>query len=151
MVIDASVLTDMFLTDSPRHHNALELVKFIQSNNIIVTIPMHAVLELKCAIANVKLNSGSGDLTAFFSESSPLPINTVPIDNNFFHEYMDITVPYLKAGDLPYILVAKKKNIPLITEDEKQYRVAKQSGVNVFTIKEFIDQFQLLHTTETIK
>lgn len=135
IIIDASVLTDMCLMDRERHTNAVALVKHIQENNIQLTIPMHAILEVKSSIGQERSKPGSGIIDPGFY----LKINEIiPIDNNFINEYMDLSLPHIKAGDLIYILIAKKKNIPLITEDDKQLRVANKSGVAAYKINEFL-------------
>jgi len=101
---------------------------------------MHAILELKSAIDCERLSTNCGPLsTEYFSENSPLEINQVPIDDKFIRNYFDLTVPYIKSGDLLFILVAKKHQYPLITEDKKQYKAAKKAGVATYNIKEYLD------------
>jgi len=43
-----------------------------------------------------------------FPEGSPFDFFMVPIDSKFISDYLDKSVPYLRAGDLIYVLVAKK-------------------------------------------
>lgn len=140
MVIDASVLTDMWIISRPRHSQAVQLARLIQSKDLKPMIPMHAVLELKCAIDSERCIPGKGELDPdIFSESAPLAITPVAIDGYFLREYHDLTVPFMKAGDLPYVLIAKRHNCALITEDIRQYKVAKRFGVNVYTISEYLN------------
>ena len=140
MVIDASVLIDIWVTSRPRHKIALLLAEHIKKNNIRVVIPMHALLELKCAIDNERNTPGCGELdTNIFTKENPLSIQYVAIDNKFIMNYLNLSVPYIKAGDLPYILIAKKDNYPLITEDKKQYNVASMAGVKVYKVSEYLN------------
>jgi len=50
IVVDASVLVDIWVGSKPRHQIACQLASHIKRNNINVIIPMHAILELKCAM-----------------------------------------------------------------------------------------------------
>ena len=139
MVIDASVLVDMFVANRTRHSLALKLAYHIKASKIAVTIPLHALLEMKCAIDCERKTLGCGNLANdLFSEDEPLRIKYIAIDNAFINKYLDLSVPYIRAGDLPYVLVAKKHNCPLITEDNQQYKVAKQAGVATYKIDEYL-------------
>ena len=140
ILIDASVLVDIFVKSRPRHQIACRLANYIKKNRINVLIPMHAILELKCAIDNERQSPGKGDLNKdIFHENEPLGISTISIDQPFINSYFDLSVPYIKAGDLPYVLIAKKKKCYLLTEDKKQYKVALSAGVKAFNIEEYLN------------
>ena len=68
-----------------------------------------------------------------------MEIKYIAIDNAFIKEYLDLSVPFIRAGDLPYVLIAKKHKYPLITEDKHQYKVARQDGVSVYNIAEYLE------------
>jgi len=139
MVIDASVLVDMWVTNRTRHSHAVKLAHYIKVSKKTVTIPMHALLEVKCAIDNERQTPEHGKLCEdLFTENEPLQVKYIPIDNAFIHKYLDPSVPYIRAGDLPYILIAKKHNCPLITEDNQLYKVAKKAGVVAYKINEYL-------------
>ena len=74
-------------------------------------------------------------------ERIKLNFKYINIDNKFLHNYLDPSFPYIKASDLIYLLIAKKHKLPLITEDKDQYKVAVQQGIEVYTIKEFIERY----------
>ena len=141
IVLDASVLSDIFIKSRKRHKLAMGLAKYIKTHRIKVTIPMHAILELKCAIDNERLIQGRGKLAEIFPQSNPLEINIIAIDEEFIHKYYDLDIPYIKAGDLIYILIAKKHHAILITEDKKQAKVAKSINVETYDIEEFLTLF----------
>ena len=139
LVVDASVLVDIWVKSRPRHQIANQLASHIKRNNINVIIPMHAILELKCAIDNERQLPGKGDLSNdIFNKNEPLKVTTISIDQPFINNYFDLSIPYIKAGDLPYILIAKKKKCSLLTEDNKQYKIALSAGVNAFKIEEYL-------------
>lgn len=138
IVVDASVLVDIWVKSSSRHQIACKLADHIKKNRIEVIVSMHAILELKCAIDNERKSPGKGDLSSdVFSETEPLQISTIPIDQGFMKNYFDLSVPYIKAGDLPYVLIAKKKCY-VVTEDKHQYKVAVSAGVRTFRIEEYL-------------
>lgn len=141
IILDASVLADIFIKSKKRHALGCRLANYIMKNNIQVTVPMHAVVELKCAIDNERMNPGCGELASAFSDSNPLKLKTISIDQQFIKNYSDLSIPYIKAGDLIYILVAKKHSGILITEDKKQARVAKKLHIETYSVDEYLDKF----------
>ena len=143
MILDGSVLADIFIKSQVRHEIGSRLANYIAKNKIQVTIPMHAILEIKGAIDNERLKPGCGEVSQVFTEEYPLEVKTIPIDQKFLKEYLDLSIPYIKAGDLIYILIAKKHKCPLITEDKMQARIAKSVGIQTYTIKEFLNRHSL--------
>ena len=75
-----------------------------------------------------------------FSPSEPLQIDTVPIDQSFFEKYFSVELPYLRAGDLIYVALAKGDQLDLVTEDDQQYTRGKEAGVD--RIDEYIARLQ---------
>jgi predicted nucleic acid-binding protein len=141
IILDASVLTDIFVKSKPRHELGRMLSSYIKKNQVRVTIPMHAIIEVKCAIDNERLKPGYGEISSDFTEEFPLKLKTISIDQKFLREYLDLSIPYLKAGDLIYILIAKKHQCPFITEDKSQIKIAKSVGIEIYTIKEFLNKY----------
>jgi predicted nucleic acid-binding protein len=72
------------------------------------------------------------------SENDPLQITPIPIDETFVTKYYAVDLPYLKAGDLIFVAMAKGDGSVLITEDDTQYKKAKEAGVTVYRIKEYL-------------
>lgn len=141
MVIDASVLADMFITSRPRHSQAVRLAQLIRETRLTPIVPMHAVLELKSAIDDERRTAGMGELDQdIFTEGAPLAVTQVAIDKKFLHEYYDLAAPFMRAGDLPYVLIAKKHGYVLVTEDRAQYQAAKTFGIGVYTIEEYLSE-----------
>lgn len=142
IVLDSSVLADIFVKSRSRHEWGRKLSDFIQKKDIKIIIPIHAILEVKSAIDNERLNPVRGEVSKeFFTEDSPLKIRTIPIDQKFLREYHNLNIPYIKAGDLIFILIAKKHGYKLITEDTNQSRVAKSIGIDTYTIEEFLNKY----------
>lgn len=87
----------------------------------------------------MKREIASLNLNKHITEKRPLLVNMVPIDDSFLQKYMDTSVPYLKAGDLLFVLIAKKEGLKLITEDVAQYEVARAANVEVYKIQDYLN------------
>lgn len=138
VVVDACVLTDIFIKTRKRHCLAEQFKNMMTEKNIRPLIPIHAAFEVKSAIENECLQHPN----EVYNYIDPLKMDHVWLDRKFLEEYWDLSVPYIKAGDRYYILIAKKRNIPLVTEDSTQKKVAVKSGVKAFTIKEFLEEME---------
>jgi predicted nucleic acid-binding protein len=51
---------------------------------------------------------------------------------------MDPDLPYLPAGDMLFVAMAKKDAEPLITEDRRQLERAREAEVTAFTLAEYL-------------
>ena len=139
LVMDTGVIVDIFLETRPRHAEAKRLGSFLIERNISAKLPMHGFFELTCALKNEGMTSPIR-VQRSITEEAPLQIQPISIDQAFFNKYFDPTIPYLKAGDLIFVTLAKGDNSILITEDNNQYKVAKLAGVEVYRVKEFLDK-----------
>jgi len=138
IVIDASVLVDIFVTtQQERHKRSQQLKSFLEKNSFKVKIPMHAWFEVHCAVKNRRRKKYKDIL-----KIEDIDVTFIYLDDKFLDVYWNPDIPYIKAGDLPYILIAKKDGLPLVTEDTDQKRVAIESGVEAFTIQEFLEEME---------
>jgi len=137
VVIDTSVLIDIFVKSRERHEVAKELSKSLKHHGFVVLVPFHAIFELIAAIKNEKQGGRikfNGQITA----NMPFKLSALPIDHVFFKKYFNLNLPYLKANDLIYLSLAKGENIPLITEDKRMATAGRGAGVMTYNIKEFL-------------
>jgi len=104
---------------------------------------MYALFEISCALKNKKINSTSGilQMSRDINESNPLSVEPIPIDQDFINKYLNPELPYMKAGDLIFVAMAKADEGILITEDNDQYNKAKSCGIKSYRIKEFLNEF----------
>ncbi len=63
------------------------------------------------------------------TQERSLNVVFVPIDEMFVKTYYDESIPHLRAGDYPFVAIAKRDDLPLITEDKAQRNAAIQTGV----------------------
>jgi len=134
IIIDTNILVDMILEDRERHQEAYKLYEKLKNEDVFVIIPYSGLFELMTVLnrkeaLKKKLN---------FPGSFELYFKPVPIDDRFFDRYYDRNLPYTKTGDMLFLAIAKKKNLPLITEEQKLYNAAKKCGVKVFRIHQFV-------------
>ena len=139
IIVDTSVIVDMFLTTSSRHPDAKKILKYLNETQKPVRIPMFALFEIHSALQNIKINLKSGKLK-FYGEIS-LDLEPIPIDQDFIKKYLIKDLPYLKAADLIFVAMAKVDGCILITEDKEQYNKSKSFGVKSYRIEEFLNDF----------
>jgi predicted nucleic acid-binding protein len=141
IVIDSSVLVDMFVKARPRHAEAYRLREYLYQHKISLREPMHAVLELGSAIRQERRERQlpvkdwwADNVT----QDRPLDLTFVPIDETFLGRYSNPSIPHMRAGDFPFVAIAKCEGLPLITEDTDQRTAALACGVQVFSISEYL-------------
>ncbi len=67
------------------------------------------------------------------------PIELIHIDDKFIQRYSMVRIPYTKAGDHIFVVIAKENNYPLVTNDLGMTNVARGCDVQVFSPKEYSD------------
>jgi len=139
VILDTSVVIDFVLENSPRHNDAISLIRFLTQRQIRTRIPFHAAFEVQSALRrSVWFERGrQAEHAQKNREELILQLFAVPIDQAFMDHYPTGDLPYLKAGDLLFLAMAKADNQPLITEDQGLYDKAREAGVAVFKISEY--------------
>lgn len=74
----------------------------------------------------------------------PLKLSGIPIDEAFVSKYLDVSLPYLKAGDFIFLCLAKKESAMLLTDDAKLRARAIEAGVDALTTAEFLERFEVV-------
>ncbi len=139
VLIDACVIIDAFDSSSSNHNEAHKLIERTRNERYEIIMPMHGFFEIKCALQRISQVEGKTVTSPYDSELKGLNIRPQPIDHKFIENYYDVDIPYAKAGDTIYMVMAKKLGMPLITRDNGMYKVAKKAGINVFTISEALN------------
>jgi len=109
VVIDTSVLTDIFLTTRDRRPDAKELWDYLIEKGLRIRVPMYAVFEFACALKNEQILSWPQKLHVWdeFAEDRPLWLEVVPMDQGFFEKYFSTELPHMRAGNLIFVAMAK--------------------------------------------
>jgi len=138
LLIDSCVFIDAFDTSSLNHSASLKLLNDLKKKNIQITMPAHGWFEVQCTFQNM---SNQGRFTGpKFQGDMNYPIELIHIDDEFISKYSMTEIPYIKAGDHIFVVVAKKNGYPLVTSDNKMYEVANKAGVKVFTPAEYSNE-----------
>ena len=101
---------------------------------------MHGFFEIVCAIKRRNIETIREPIGDIVNTWSKIKIEQVPIDRSFLDEYQDYgdQLPYLRAGDFIFLVMAKQMDLPLITLDKQLASKSKQCGVVVFTPERFL-------------
>ncbi|MBL9178536.1 MAG: PIN domain-containing protein [Verrucomicrobiaceae bacterium] len=137
VVIDTCVLLDIIDENRPRHAGAAKLWDYIRGAGVTVRTPMHALFEISARLKNPDYRL-TMKMSKALTKSSPLHLDFVPIDESFFQNYYSTDLPYIKGGDLIFLALAHKENLPLITEDGDLRKKSSSIGVAVYSIDEFL-------------
>lgn len=98
-------------------------------------MPMHGLFEIRCTIRRIT-ELDRKEVAPPYTELNQLPIRPVPIDHKFVENYAEVDVPYAKAADTIFLVMAKKLGLPLVTRDKPMYRKAQEAGIRVFDVSE---------------
>lgn len=142
IVLDTCVLVDMFMVSRPRHKVASRLHQEMNSSRSVAKVPAFAIFEVVHAIKQAfRVNNGKmlPKNHQNFGEENGLNIELVPVDEKFTQKFLDLDLPEIRAGDLVFAALAKGESLPLVTEDQPFYRKAKEAGILVFTISEYLE------------
>jgi predicted nucleic acid-binding protein len=107
--------------------------------------PAHVFFEFMSAIMDEDSRAGRPVRIALVESTPGIRFDTIllPLDAEFITKYIieefKANGPIkLRAGDLPFVAVARRNNLRLITEDTGMQREARRLGVDAFTIAEFL-------------
>jgi predicted nucleic acid-binding protein len=139
VIIDACVIIHAFDSQAESHDEAHALIERAKKEEFEIVMPMHGFFEIQCAMKRMTTIEGRTITSPFSSELQALRIRPQPIDHKFIENYYEVDIPYAKAGDTLYMVMAKKLGLPLITRDKGMYKVSKKAGINVFTILEALN------------
>jgi hypothetical protein len=141
IVVDTGILLDILLRSRPRHKFAKRIGAYLVDHGIRIKVPMHALFEIKSAMLeeqwDARIKGESIPLNEDISEHTPLNYHPVAIDEGFFRKYFHADITGLKAGDYPFVAMAKGDGLALVTDELPQYAAAKAAGVRVYTGEEY--------------
>ena len=142
LIIDTCVLLDILISSRARHEEAQKLADYLHTSDRTAEVPIHAVFEIRSGWKNEEMQASPKALpvSTRHIKETPFQIVTIDIDQEFIDEYYRPDLPYLKAGDMIFVAMAKGDGKPLITEDEEMYKKAQTFDVEVYKIQEFLDR-----------
>lgn len=138
LILDSCVFIDAFDRDSKKNKEARALLEELLRLGITIAMPAHGWFEVECNLKWLKKNARFNG-PAICGRMN-YPVELIHIDDKFIKKYSMVDIPYIKAGDHIFIVVAKENNLPLITSDEKMIGVSKKCGIQVYEPAEFLQK-----------
>jgi predicted nucleic acid-binding protein len=138
LIVDAGVFIDAFDSESPSREESIDFLSKIAASGKIITMPAHGLFEIKCAfkkLLTLKNNFSGPNILDKMNHQ----IEIIHIDEAFINRYIGVDIPYIKAGDHIYIVVAKDNGYTVVTRDNTFTNRALEAGVKVLSPKEYID------------
>jgi hypothetical protein len=102
-----------------------------------MTMPSHGWFEVWCNINRLS-DVDRKYLHPVFAGKRQFELELIHIDDHFIRKYGNVRIPYMKASDHIFVVVAMVNSYPLVTRDEGMRRVAVSVGVNVYTPTEYV-------------
>lgn len=137
IIVDSSVFIDTFQKNSRTRSDSIAFIDHLVSNNQIVTMPAHGWFEVSCNIKRLS-DIERKYLPPIFAGKMQCPFKLIHIDAQFIEKYGNVIIPYTKAADHIFIVVAFVNKYPLVTYDEGMRKIAKELKVPVYYPKEFL-------------
>lgn len=137
-IVDSCVFIDTFDPKSSNYSSSLEFLELLSKKKILMTMPSHGWFEVQCNLE--KLKKEKRFLGPKILDKMNYEIELIHIDNEFIKKYAMVEIPYSKAGDHIFLVVAKVNDYILVTRDKNMYRIAKEININVYTPEEYCSQ-----------
>jgi len=141
LIVDANVFIDSFDRSSKFRDESIEFLSKTAEIRQLITMPAHGLFEITCTLKRMSEIDRKYLHPLIFGQTQ-YPIEAIHIDQEFIEKYSTVEVPYIKAGDHLYLVVAKFNNYPLITRDDKLKKCAKKAGINVQNPTEFLTKLE---------
>lgn len=136
LIVDACVIVDAFDSTSSHHETADDFLQTAHCRGFSLIMPMHGFFEVKCAVHRIMHVEGRQVASRYRSFNSGLRMIAQPIDHKFIDDYADVEVPYARAADTIYLVMAKKSGLPFVTRDGPVLWKAKGAGIRAVNISE---------------
>jgi predicted nucleic acid-binding protein len=129
LIVDASVVVDAFDTTSVHSSAADSFLQTAHDRGFSLVMPMHGFFEIKCAMHRIVHIDKRKIAPRYQAFHSALRMIAQPIDHKFIEDYAHVDVPYARAGDTIYLVMAKRLGLPLVTRDGAMLKNAKAAGI----------------------
>lgn len=139
LIVDACVLIDSFQKGSEHRAPSIAFIDHCVRHNQLITMPAHGWFEVWCNVNRLSAVDRKY-LHPKFAGKMQLPVELIHLDAHFIKKYGNIMIPYARASDHIYLVIASVNKYQLVTRDTGMAKVGKQVGVKVFTPSEYTSQ-----------
>jgi hypothetical protein len=140
LIVDTCVLIDSFQKDNLHRASSIAFIDHCVRHNQLITIPAHGWFEFWCNVNRLSAIERQY-LHPMFADKMQLPVELIHIDEHFISRYGNVKIPYLKASDYIFLVVAYENKYQLVTRDAQMIKIGRQVGVQVFTPTEYLSQY----------
>lgn len=137
IIVDSCVFINAMKEDSEFREQCLSFLEYFSKQGKEITMPAHGWFEVWCNLKRIekidKKFKGVG-----INGNWTFPIKLIHIDAEFINKYGNIELPYIKAADHIFVVVAYVNGYPLVTTDGPMANKAREIGVKVYSPKEFM-------------
>ena len=137
IVVDSCVFINSMKADSVYRTDCLEFLELLARTSKTMSMPAHGWFEVYCSFKRIERIDKTFCGTPIGGKWN-FPIELIHIDKSFIEKYGNVDIPYTKAGDHIYLVVAYVNRYPLVTTDNGMSAIGKQLGLKVYSPAEFV-------------
>jgi len=141
LIVDSNVFINSFNGASEFRDESINFLTKMVNVGQQITMPAHGLFEITCSLKRLSEKDRKYLHPVILGETK-YPIEIIHIDSDFIEKYSSVDVPYIKAGDHLFLVVAKHNMLPLITRDKGLTNRAIEANVKVYTPNEYIEYIQ---------
>jgi predicted nucleic acid-binding protein len=138
IIVDSCIFINAMKEDSEYRDQCIRFLEYLSKNGKEITMPAHGWFEVWCNLKRIKKIDKKFKGVSINGKWN-FPIKLIHIDHKFIEKYGNIEIPYIKAADHIFLVVAFVNKYPLVTTDGPMACKAKEIGVKVYTPEEFIN------------
>jgi len=137
LLVDSCVFINALKADSAHREQCLAFLNVLTSANQPILMPAHGWFEVFCSLKRVEQVDRQFKGVSI-NNKWHFPFELIHIDADFIGKYGNVDIPYIKAGDHIYLVVAYVNGYSLVTTDNGMANIARQIGVSVFSPAEYV-------------
>jgi predicted nucleic acid-binding protein len=137
IIVDSCVYINAMKEDSIHREQCLGFLSHLAESGKHMTMPAHGWFEVWCNLKRIEKIDKSFKGTSI-NNLWDIPLELIHIDDKFIGKYGNVEIPYAKAGDHIYLVVAHINNYVLVTTDDGMTKIAKQLNIRVYAPNEYV-------------
>ena len=137
LIVDSCVFINAFKSDSEFREDSLKLLEHLARKGKLITMPAHGWFEILCSLRRVERKDHAFE-DPQIDGLMKYPVELIHIDENFISRYGNVDIPYIKAGDHIFIVIAYINNYQLITWDHGMKDVAEKLNIQAYTPTDYL-------------
>lgn len=137
LLVDSCVFISAFKEDSEYRDESRKFLELLLNRNQMITMPAHGWFEVWCNLKRIE-RIDKKFISPTFNGLKSYPVELIHIDDKFISKYGSVDIPYAKAGDHIYLVIAHINKYKLITWDKGMSIIAKSISIDVQNPTEFL-------------